>query len=167
VNYTLLAPDIQEEILHLPPVERSNDRLSEHQVRAVLREPLWSEQRRRWRAGEEGLQDGDADAPLRTGPWHGAWAVETIDEKDGGAAWSGTMDLQQDGDRLIGTYGEGTSIEATVYRDVVEGEWSDDDNGRFRWWLTDEGRAFDGTWGRRSHRRGRGTWRGKKCVTQG
>jgi hypothetical protein len=49
VNYTLLAPDIQEEILHLPPVERANDRLSEHQVRAVLREPLWPEQRRRWR----------------------------------------------------------------------------------------------------------------------
>ena len=50
VNYTLLAPDIQEEILHLPPIERAKDRLSEHQLRTVLREPLWSEQRRRWRA---------------------------------------------------------------------------------------------------------------------
>lgn len=50
VNYTLLAPDIQEEILFFPPVERAKDRLSEHQLRVILREPLWSEQRRRWRA---------------------------------------------------------------------------------------------------------------------
>ncbi len=49
VNYTLLALDIQEKILHLAPVERAKDQLSEHAVRVILRQPLWPEQRRRWR----------------------------------------------------------------------------------------------------------------------
>ncbi|MBI5481897.1 MAG: hypothetical protein HY906_23785 [Deltaproteobacteria bacterium] len=47
---TLLAPDIQEEILKFPFVEPGKDPLAERRVRVVLREPLWEEQRRRWRA---------------------------------------------------------------------------------------------------------------------
>ena len=41
VNYTRLAPDLQEEILFLPRVEPGKDGSSEHRLRAVLREALW------------------------------------------------------------------------------------------------------------------------------
>ena len=78
------------------------------------------------------------------------------------------MDLKQVGDWLAGTYSEGGVIEATVYRDVVEGQWSDpEDNGGFRWSLAEGGRSFDGTWGRKSHKKGRGTWSGTRVVSNG
>ncbi len=48
-NYTLLAPDIQEEILALPPVEPGNDPVPEPKMREVLREAVWTEQLKRWR----------------------------------------------------------------------------------------------------------------------
>lgn len=50
VSYTRLAPDIQEEILFLPRVEPGKDRSSEHRLRAILREPLWEQQRPMWHA---------------------------------------------------------------------------------------------------------------------
>ena len=43
-----LAPDIQEEILFLPPSERERALLTERQVRPLLRTLLWDEQRRQW-----------------------------------------------------------------------------------------------------------------------
>jgi len=49
-NYTLLAPDIQAEILAMPPIEPGRERMREPEMRAVVREVLWSEQRKRWRA---------------------------------------------------------------------------------------------------------------------
>ena len=48
MNLTLLAPDIQEAILHLPPVTAGRDPLKEWQVRPVAAEPLWARQRRMW-----------------------------------------------------------------------------------------------------------------------
>jgi hypothetical protein len=66
VNYTRLAPDIQEDILFLPRVEPGEDRSSEHRLRAILREPLWAEQRKRWRelvaAASAGAAGPDANA---------------------------------------------------------------------------------------------------------
>ncbi len=48
-NYTLLAPDIQEQILAMVPVEPGHEPIREPEMRAVLREVLWTEQRKRWR----------------------------------------------------------------------------------------------------------------------
>lgn len=48
-NYTLLAPDLQAEILALPPVAPGHEPVREPEMRAVLREVLWPEQRERWR----------------------------------------------------------------------------------------------------------------------
>lgn len=45
-----LAPDIQEEILFLPLIERERDAISEHELRVVCAVADWREQRRRWRA---------------------------------------------------------------------------------------------------------------------
>jgi len=44
-----LAPDIQEELLFLPPVERGRDRVTEKQLRAIAAEPDWRKQRSMWR----------------------------------------------------------------------------------------------------------------------
>src|SRR4051794_1204087 len=49
MNLTLLAPDIQEAILHLPLVSHGRDPLKEWQVRPIAAEPLWYLQRRMWR----------------------------------------------------------------------------------------------------------------------
>jgi hypothetical protein len=49
-NYTLLAPDIQAEILAMPSIEPGREPIREPEMRAVLREVLWPEQRKRWRA---------------------------------------------------------------------------------------------------------------------
>lgn len=49
-NYTLLAPDIQAEILAMPPIEPGQEPVREPEMRPVLREVLWAEQRKRWRA---------------------------------------------------------------------------------------------------------------------
>ena len=45
LNYTLLAPDIQAEILRFPLVEPRKDPLGERRVRALIREVLWEDQR--------------------------------------------------------------------------------------------------------------------------
>jgi hypothetical protein len=50
LNYMLLAPDIQAEILAMSPIEPGHEPIREPEMRAVLREVLWSEQRKRWRA---------------------------------------------------------------------------------------------------------------------
>lgn len=50
MNLLHLAPDIQEEILFLPPVEQGRDPIHERMVRNVTRAIPWREQRRRWSA---------------------------------------------------------------------------------------------------------------------
>lgn len=50
MNLLMLAPDLQEQILLLPPVEFGRDPLKEWQVRSVAKQPIWAKQRRRWRA---------------------------------------------------------------------------------------------------------------------
>jgi hypothetical protein len=48
VNLQNLAPEIQEEILFLPPVQGERDTVSEREVRAIAAEPSWTAQRQRW-----------------------------------------------------------------------------------------------------------------------
>ncbi|MGQ0629189.1 MAG: hypothetical protein ACT4PL_13950 [Phycisphaerales bacterium] len=48
VNLLNLAPDIQEDILFLPPVAGDRDAVSEREVRSIAGEPDWGRQRQRW-----------------------------------------------------------------------------------------------------------------------
>lgn len=49
LNLRSLAPDIQEEILHLPPVTNGKDPLTEHHLRKVAAELNWDRQHAAWR----------------------------------------------------------------------------------------------------------------------
>ena len=48
MDLLLLAPDIQEALLFLPPVERGYAPIHLREPRYVCQTPLWQEQRRRW-----------------------------------------------------------------------------------------------------------------------
>ena len=48
-NLLNLAPDIQEAILFLPPVESGRDPITEREIRSVLASIDWSEQRTGWK----------------------------------------------------------------------------------------------------------------------
>ncbi len=49
MNLTILAPDIQEEILFLPKVTSGRDTIREPQLRPITRVPDWRKQRQMWR----------------------------------------------------------------------------------------------------------------------
>lgn len=49
MNLLSLAPDIQEELLFLPPVQRGRDPLVLRDLLVIAAEPDWQRQRRRWR----------------------------------------------------------------------------------------------------------------------
>jgi hypothetical protein len=49
MNLRLLAPDIQEAILFLPPVPGERKGLCERHVRGLAATPEWARQRRMWR----------------------------------------------------------------------------------------------------------------------
>lgn len=49
MNFLNLAPDIQEDILFLPPVESGRDPIRELQLRPIAATPDWRKQRRMWR----------------------------------------------------------------------------------------------------------------------
>jgi hypothetical protein len=48
LDLTLLAPDIQEEILFMES-ENGEEPISERTLKAIVREPSWEEQRKAWR----------------------------------------------------------------------------------------------------------------------
>ena len=50
MNLLNLAPDIQEEILFLPPVAGEREAVSERQVRALAKVVVWRMQRKAWGA---------------------------------------------------------------------------------------------------------------------
>jgi hypothetical protein len=50
MNFLNLAPDIQEELLFLPPIEAGRDAIKEWQIRPIAAEPEWPKQRRAWSA---------------------------------------------------------------------------------------------------------------------
>jgi hypothetical protein len=49
MNLLMLAPDLQEAILFLPPVVQGRDPVKEWQVRPIAAEMKWGRQRRMWR----------------------------------------------------------------------------------------------------------------------
>jgi hypothetical protein len=49
MNLPNLAPDIQEELLFLPPIESGRDTIKEWQLRPIAAEPSWAAQRQMWR----------------------------------------------------------------------------------------------------------------------
>jgi len=49
MNLTLLAPDVQEELLFLPRTLRGRDPLTEPELRAIAAVPDWRKQRRLWK----------------------------------------------------------------------------------------------------------------------
>ena len=65
MNLLHLAPDIQEEILFLPPAEPGRAVLTEKQVRRVAAEMDWRKQRRMW---DETRPDYKSKLNMRTTP---------------------------------------------------------------------------------------------------
>ena len=53
MNLLILAPDIQEKILFMPPVTSGDPPVTEKTLRPVLQTLVWSEQRERWAALRE------------------------------------------------------------------------------------------------------------------
>jgi hypothetical protein len=49
MNLRHLAPDIQEELLHLQPVEAGDDPITERDLRPITRLKDWRRQRKMWR----------------------------------------------------------------------------------------------------------------------
>jgi hypothetical protein len=49
MNLLNLAPDIQEHLLFLPPIEVGRDVIKEWQLRPIAAEPCWQVQRQLWR----------------------------------------------------------------------------------------------------------------------
>ena len=54
MNLLCLAPDIQEDILFLPPIESGRDPIRELSLRAITPAPDWRKQRRMWRERRNG-----------------------------------------------------------------------------------------------------------------
>lgn len=50
LNLLHLAPDIQEELLHFPPIEAGKDRVTERDLRPITRMRDWRKQREMWRS---------------------------------------------------------------------------------------------------------------------
>jgi hypothetical protein len=54
LNLNHLAPDIQEELLHLPPITSGKDPIHEKMLRPVAAEINWMKQRAKWRQLAQG-----------------------------------------------------------------------------------------------------------------
>jgi len=57
MNLLHLAPDIQEDVLHLPSVAEGRDPITERHLRPISRFPAWSKQRMSWRQVKSRLPD--------------------------------------------------------------------------------------------------------------
>jgi hypothetical protein len=71
MNLLHLAPDLQEEILHMPVVRSGRDPLTEHDLRPIAAEVQWAAQRRLWKLAYQTNapvhQSGHARTTLKTG----------------------------------------------------------------------------------------------------
>ena len=55
MNLLNLAPDIQEQILHLPHVHHGRDQVTERVLRPIATVADWRKQRRMWREMKRGM----------------------------------------------------------------------------------------------------------------
>jgi hypothetical protein len=55
MDLLLLAPDIQEALLFLPPVEGGHDPIHVRELRYLCQTPVWAEQRKRWAEVGDGI----------------------------------------------------------------------------------------------------------------
>jgi len=62
LNLNHLSPDIQEEILFLPQVNKGRDPIHEKLLRPVTRKIAWSEQRELWREIKEDRRADNSDS---------------------------------------------------------------------------------------------------------
>jgi hypothetical protein len=58
MNLLNLAPDIQEELLFLPPLEAGKDPIREWEIRPIVMKFAWREQRKLWRRAVTKSQTG-------------------------------------------------------------------------------------------------------------
>lgn len=58
MNLLHLAPDIQEELLHLPPVVEGRDSITERDLRPITRLVSWQAQRQAWAHTRQSLPAG-------------------------------------------------------------------------------------------------------------
>ena len=65
MNLLHLAPDIQDEILHLPPVDKGDDPVTERDLRPITRMVDWGQQRRAWRGLRQELSLDSRDKQKR------------------------------------------------------------------------------------------------------
>ena len=69
MNLRLLAPDIQEQILHLPRTVKGRAPIKYDDVAPLIQIPNWQRQRREWTALiEKRGVSGETEYPL-SGPW--------------------------------------------------------------------------------------------------
>jgi hypothetical protein len=64
VSLLLLAPDIQETVLFLPPTKRGSDAIRLRQLQALAALPDWQHQRRRWQELCSSTGPGTARPPV-------------------------------------------------------------------------------------------------------
>ena len=64
MNLLNLAPDIQEELLFLPLIERGRETLLERHLRPIMAESDWRKQRRMWREMHTHLQLTESNAAV-------------------------------------------------------------------------------------------------------
>jgi hypothetical protein len=54
MNLLSLAPDIQQELLFMPPIAHGRDPVHERMLRAICAQPIWEVQRQRWKTLRHG-----------------------------------------------------------------------------------------------------------------
>jgi len=57
MNLSLLAPDIQEELLHLPPSAGGRDPIRERMIRPIAAVPDWRKQRKMWEEVKSNIEN--------------------------------------------------------------------------------------------------------------
>ena len=106
-----------------------------------------------------------AAVPDLSGTWNSHWGEDYI----------AVIFMKHEGDRVSGTYtttarteaGEGTiegSLQGTLVGNELRGTWEEGGNrfGRFRFVFRADGKAYEGTWGRKELDDDGGVWTGSR-----
>lgn len=95
----------------------------------------------------------------------GAWRTAHVFQE---VPIDGPMQLQQEGDRVTGTYGELGSITGELEGHRLRGKWKERaEYGWFEWTFDAGGSSFAGTWGAKKSSHDGGAWTGSRNALQG